>query len=106
MALATYRRELPDSHPRTAEALTALGEVLTDQERGAEADSLLREALAIREAKLDSTDFRIPESREALALAAAIQGQRTRAESLITDACLAPPHSQPTGSSQPVAVSR
>ena len=24
-ALATYRRELPDSHPRTAEALTALG---------------------------------------------------------------------------------
>lgn len=47
-----------------------MGQVLTDRGRAAEAAPLRREALAIREAKLDSTDLRIPESRWAARQAA------------------------------------
>jgi hypothetical protein len=52
-----------------------------------EADSVRREALAIREAKLDTSDPRVSETREALGLAAAAQGRWEQAERLLTAAC-------------------
>ena len=83
--LSIYRKALADSHPRTAEALTALGELLIDRGRPEEAETLLREALAIRQAKLVAGDRRIAETRQALGLAVAARGRREEAERLLLE---------------------
>jgi tetratricopeptide (TPR) repeat protein len=86
-ALAIYRRELPDSHPRIAEALMGLGQVLVARGQAARGDSLLRKALAIREAKLGVDDLRTAETRHALGLALVAQGRRKEAQALVVAAC-------------------
>jgi hypothetical protein len=53
----------------------------------ARADSLLREALAIREAKLGEDDLRTAETRQALGLAVIAQGRRKEGEALVLEAC-------------------
>ena len=87
--MAIYRAVLPDSHPRTAEALTALGAVLTDRGRAAEADSMLREALAIRQGAFPATDLRIAETRQGLGLVLAAEGRPAEAESTLAAGCRA-----------------
>ena len=86
-ALAIYRRDLPNDHPRVAEALTALGQVLVDAGRAADAEPLLREAIGIREAKLGAQELRTAESRQALGIALAALGRRADAESLVVASC-------------------
>jgi serine/threonine-protein kinase len=86
-ALGIYRRELPDDHPRIAEALTALGEVLTDDGRATAAEPLLREAVAIRAKKLGADDLRTAESRASLGVALGALQRWTEAESLLVASC-------------------
>ena len=86
-ALGVYRRELPDDHPRIAEALTALGQVLTDGSRAADAEPMLREAVAIRAEKLGTDDLRTAESRAALGVALGALRRWTEAESLLVASC-------------------
>jgi tetratricopeptide (TPR) repeat protein len=86
-ALGIYRRELPNDHPRLAEALTALGQVLTDRGRASEAEPLLREAVTIRTQKLGGRDLRTAESGAALGVALAAVGRRPAAESLLVASC-------------------
>ena len=86
-ALGIYRRDLPNDHPRVAEALTALGQVLTDRGRPLEAEPLLREAITIRTAKFGTDDRRTAESRQALGIAAGALGRRAEAESLLVESC-------------------
>ncbi len=88
-ALAIYRRELPNDHPRAAEALTALGQVLTDRGRAADAEPVLRDAIAIRTAKFGADDRRTAESREALGVATASLGRLAEADSLLAASCRA-----------------
>jgi serine/threonine-protein kinase len=88
-ALAIYRRELPNDHPRTAEALTALGQVLTDLGRPGDAEPLLREAMAIRTARFGAGDRRTAETEAALGVAASAAGNPAEAESLLVAACRA-----------------
>lgn len=88
-ALGIYRRELPNDHPRAAEALTALGQVLTDRGRPSDAEPLLREAVAIRTSKFGADDRRTAESREALGITAAVLGRSGEAESLLVASCRA-----------------
>jgi serine/threonine-protein kinase len=80
--VAVYRRELPD-HPRLAEALTSLGELLTTRRLAGQADTLLREALAIRTAKFGSEDPRTAETTRALGENLAALGRYVEAESLL-----------------------
>ncbi|MGH7578958.1 MAG: tetratricopeptide repeat protein [Gemmatimonadales bacterium] len=80
--VAAYRRELPD-HPRLAEGLTALGELLTTRGRAARADTLLREALAIRVAKLGAGHPVTAETTRALGENLAALGRYEEAESLL-----------------------
>ena len=86
-ALATFRTRFGDRHARTAEALTALGSVLTERGRLAEADSLLRLALGVRETLFAAGDLRTAETRQALGLAVAKQGRRREADSLLRMSC-------------------
>jgi serine/threonine-protein kinase len=80
--VAVYRRELPD-HPRLPEALTSLGEVLTTRGRTAQADTLLREALAIRTAKLGAEHPATAETTRALGENLVALGRYAEAESLL-----------------------
>jgi hypothetical protein len=57
--------------------------VLTDGERAGEAETVLREALAIREAKLDSLDYRLAETRRELAAALVPLGRQAEAARLL-----------------------
>ena len=87
--LSIYRRELPNDHPRTAEALTILGQVLTDGGRASEAEPLLREAISIRTGRFGADDRRTAESAGALGVAVAALGRRAEAESLLVASCRA-----------------
>ena len=86
-ALRIYRRELPADHPRVAEALTALGQTLTDRGRAPDAEPLLREAITIRAQKLGAQDLRTAESRAALGVTLGALGRWAEAESLLTASC-------------------
>lgn len=57
--------------------------MLTDGGRAGEAEAVLREALAIREAKLDSLDYRLAETRRELAAALVALGRPTEAAELL-----------------------
>jgi hypothetical protein len=52
-----------------------------------EAEPLLREAAAIREAKFGAQDLRAAESRAALGMALAAMGKRADGESLLVSSC-------------------
>jgi serine/threonine-protein kinase len=80
--VAVYRRERPD-HPRLAEALTSLGEVLTSRRQAVQADALLREALAIRTAGLGAEHPRTAETTRALGENLAVLGRYAEAESVL-----------------------
>jgi tetratricopeptide (TPR) repeat protein len=80
--VAAYRRELPD-HPRLAEGLTSLGEVLATRGKTARADTLLREALAIRITKLGAEHPATSETTRALGENLAALGRYADAESLL-----------------------
>ena len=86
-ALRIYRRDLPRDHPRVAEALTALGQTLTDRGRASDAEPLLREAIAIRANKLGAQDLRSAESRAALGITLGTLGRWAEAESLLVESC-------------------
>jgi serine/threonine-protein kinase len=80
--VTVYRRELP-GHPRLAEALTSLGEVLTTRGRTSRADTVLREALAIRTSSLGPEHPATAETTRALGENLAALGRYEEAESLV-----------------------
>jgi serine/threonine-protein kinase len=88
-ALSIYQRELPNDHPRIAEALTVLGQVLTDRGRAVEAEPLVREAIAIRTKRFGAGDRRTAEATAALGVAVASLGRRAEAETLMVASCRA-----------------
>lgn len=64
-SLATFEAIDPQ-HPDRAAPLTSLGTLLVDTERAAEALPLLREAVALREARLPRGNWRLETARSAL----------------------------------------
>ncbi|MEM7354601.1 MAG: serine/threonine-protein kinase [Acidobacteriota bacterium] len=92
-AVAIQRRFLGSEHPELARSLTGLGQVLADAgpepgaaESGAglaEAEALLREALAIRRRELGAEHWRTAETSSSLGACLAAQGQRDEAEPLL-----------------------
>jgi serine/threonine-protein kinase len=66
-ALEIFRQKLPEGHTRIAEALVPLAEVLIAAGRPGEAEPLLREALAIRQAGFGAEDERTQKTARLLA---------------------------------------
>jgi eukaryotic-like serine/threonine-protein kinase len=67
--LELVRRSLPAGHPDVASAQIALGSFLLDRGRAAEAEPLLREAVATRRARFGDASSRTAEARARLAVA-------------------------------------
>jgi tetratricopeptide (TPR) repeat protein len=69
-AVDTERRERPATHPRVADRIASLANILLKQQKTDEAHSLLRESLAIRQESLPVDDARVEENIRALRQAA------------------------------------
>ena len=65
-AVAAERRDRPAMHPRVADRLSSLAEILFKQQKTDEAHKLLTESLAIRQESLPLDDARIEENISAL----------------------------------------
>src|SRR5207253_2392856 len=84
-ALEGRRRTVGPNHPTTANVLASLGEMKLEQKRYADAEPLLREAIAIYE-KSAPTDWRRSYTQAMLAATLAGLGRRTEAAPLLANA--------------------
>ena len=73
-APAIQTEALPPRHERTATTMVALGRLLADQKRVAEAEPLLREALSIRRHQLVPGSWQIAQAESELGGVLAMQG--------------------------------
>jgi tetratricopeptide (TPR) repeat protein len=83
--LAGRRKTLGPQHPNTVRVLISLGEMKLEQKRYAEAQEVLREALAIQE-KTSQTDWRHYQTQALLGETLALSGHPDDGRSLLTAA--------------------
>ena len=84
-SLVIFRVALPRDHIYISGSLLALGAIRIDQGRPAEAEPLLRQALARRVEKLGLADRRTARAQRALGLCLAALGHRVEAEGLLLE---------------------
>jgi hypothetical protein len=85
-AIAIRKKELPSGHPAIISAEVRLGEVLIDEGKPAEAEKLLRQALAeTRAVPFPLAPWRMAEAEIALGAALADMGPTAEAEHLLHD---------------------